>query len=73
MLYEVITISEAALRQLLEATSSYRRGLERLELRRLDERIVDASVWTGLPREAEMRDEQQLRNVVQPALEAQFP
>jgi DNA gyrase subunit B len=65
-------LSEAALRQLLEATSSYRRGLARLELRRLDERIVDACVWVGLPREADLRDERALRSSVQPALEAYF-
>ncbi|TFG98731.1 MAG: DNA topoisomerase (ATP-hydrolyzing) subunit B [Myxococcales bacterium] len=65
-------VSTAALRQLLEATSSYRRVLDRLELLRIDERIVDAAVWTGLPREPEMRDEQGLRDSVQPALEAYF-
>ena len=65
-------VPDDALRKLLEATSSYRRVLDRLELRRLDERIVDASIWTGLPREAEMHDEPGLRARVQPALEEYF-
>ncbi len=65
-------VSESSLRQLLDSTSSYRRGLARMELRRFDERIVDASVWTGAPREAEMHDETALRGRIQPALEAYF-
>jgi DNA gyrase subunit B len=61
-----------ALRRLLESTSAYRRLLERLAVRRLDERIVDAAVWTGVPREAELHDEAALRTRVAPALEARF-
>jgi DNA gyrase subunit B len=65
-------ISETALRQLLEATSGYRRLLDRLEVRRLDERIVDAAVWTGVPREPDLHDEAALRGRVQQGLEAYF-
>jgi DNA gyrase subunit B len=59
-----------ALRTLLEHASSYRRGLERIGLRRIDERIVDAAVWTGVPREPDFHAEAALRERIQPALAA---
>jgi DNA gyrase subunit B len=59
----------ARLRRLLECASFYRTILERLALRRLDERIVDASVTAGRPREDELADEAGLLERVAPALE----
>jgi DNA gyrase subunit B len=63
-------IAPEALRRLLEGTSAYRRLRDRIARRRIDERLLDAAVWTELPREAELRDEAALRGRVQPALEA---
>jgi DNA gyrase subunit B len=49
-------ISGDALREQLRAASQYKRVLSRLALRRLDERIVDAAVWEGAPREGDFAD-----------------
>jgi DNA gyrase subunit B len=62
----------ARLRRLLECASFYRTILERLELRRLDERIIDAAVAARTPHEAELADEVGLRERVAPALEQQL-
>ena len=58
------------LRQLLTASGMYRRVLERLALRRLDERVVDAAVWQGAPREDDFVDDTALLRDVAPALES---
>jgi len=62
----------ARLRRLLECASFYRTILERLALRRLDERIVDAAVAAGMPHEGELADEAGLLERVAPALEERF-
>jgi DNA gyrase subunit B len=62
----------ARLRRLLECASFYRTILERLALRRLDERIVDAAVAARMPHEGELTDEAGLRERVAPALEQRF-
>ncbi len=59
-------LSDAALRRLLHDASLYKKRLERLGLRRLDTGIVDAAVWTGAPREADLTDEAALRDRVGP-------
>ena len=65
-------IPAETLRVLLEGASSYRRLRDRLAHRRIDERILDAAVWSETPREPELRDESALRDRVQSALEADF-
>jgi len=62
----------ARLRRLLECASFYRTILERLALRRLDERIVDAAVTARMPQQGELADEAGLLERVAPALEARF-
>jgi DNA gyrase subunit B len=62
----------ARLRRLLECASFYRTILERLTLRRLDERIVDAAIAARMPHESELADEAGLRERVAPALEEHF-
>ncbi|HYB12587.1 MAG TPA: toprim domain-containing protein, partial [Myxococcota bacterium] len=43
-------------RQLLGLAGEYGRLLARIALRRIDERVVDAAVWAGVPREADLAD-----------------
>jgi DNA gyrase subunit B len=62
----------AKLRRLLECASYFRALLERLALRRLDERVVAAAVWAGVPREGDLPDEVALRERVAPAVEEQL-
>jgi DNA gyrase subunit B len=62
----------ARLRRLLECASFYRTILERLALRRFDERIVDAAVAARMPNEGQLADEAGLRERVAPALEEHF-
>jgi DNA gyrase subunit B len=54
---------------LLTCASRYRRLIEHLALRRLDERVIDAAVWSGAPREADLRDQANLRDRVAPGIE----
>ena len=61
-----------ALRQLLERASYYRAVLARLELRRLDSRVVDAVVSAGVPSEADLVDEAALRETIAPAIDERF-
>ena len=65
-------LGEAELRNLLRAASQYRRLLERVALRRLDTRVVDAAVAVGRPREADLHDETLLRGEIAGALEARI-
>jgi DNA gyrase subunit B len=62
-------LDEAELRSLLRHASQYRRLLERLALRRLDTRVVDAAVGEGRPREADLHDAELLRGEIAQALE----
>jgi DNA gyrase subunit B len=61
-------VPEAELRRLLESASEYNRLMERLALRRLDIRVVDAAVWSGAPREHDLADESGLRERIAPAI-----
>jgi DNA gyrase subunit B len=57
-----------AVRRLLDGASQYRRVLEKLALRRLDDRVAEAVVWCGAPTEADLRDAQALTARVAPLL-----
>jgi DNA gyrase subunit B len=61
-----------ALRELLERASYYRAVLERLELRRLDSRVIDAVVSAGVPREGDLVDEDALRETIAAAVDERF-
>jgi DNA gyrase subunit B len=61
-----------ALRELLKYASYYRAVLARLELRRLDSRVVDAVVSAGVPREADFADEGALSETIAPAIDERF-
>jgi len=52
------------LRRLLECASYYRALLDRLTMRRLDSRIVDAAVACGVPRESDLGDEANLSGAI---------
>jgi DNA gyrase subunit B len=65
----VTPLGEIALRQLLEAASFYRKIVDRMALRRLDSRVIDAAVWSGMPRETDLTHEVALRERIAPALE----
>jgi DNA gyrase subunit B len=67
-----IPLETDALRQLLERASYYRAVLARLELRRLDSRVVDAMVGVGVPREADLVDEAALRETIAPVIDERF-
>jgi DNA gyrase subunit B len=62
-------LPEEPLRELLGAASLYRRLLERIALRRLDARVIDAAVWKGVPREEDLGDAAQLLERVAAILE----
>jgi DNA gyrase subunit B len=62
-------LDEEAIRRLLHCSSFYRKVLERMTLRRLDDRIVDAAVRAGQPTEESLRDETEIRERAVPALE----
>jgi DNA gyrase subunit B len=61
-----------ALRRLLELAADYRKILASLARRRLDERVVDAAIWAGAPREEDLHDESRLRDEVAAAIETQI-
>jgi DNA gyrase subunit B len=63
-------LSEASLRRLLECASYYRAILQRLDLRRRDSRVIDAAVFSGVPREADLTNETALMETVVPQVEA---
>jgi DNA gyrase subunit B len=54
----------------LENAGEYGRLVGRLGRRRRDERVVDAAVWAGGPREEDLADEPGLHERVAPAIEA---
>jgi len=60
------------LRELLELASEYRKILDSLVRRRLDERVVDAAIWAGAPREEDLQDEGRLRGEVAASIETQL-
>ncbi len=61
-----------SLRELLDCASQYRRLLERIALRRLDDRVVDAAVACGAPREADLADAAGLAERIAPRVEARL-
>ena len=61
-------VPEAELRRLLNSASEYNQLMERLALRRLDPRVVDAAVWSGAPRERDLADESGLRQRIAPGI-----
>jgi len=61
-----------AVRQLLGHAGEYERVMRRIALRRRDERVVDAAVWAGAPREADLPDAAALRDRVARAVEAKL-
>jgi DNA gyrase subunit B len=65
-------VAEESLRELLGAASLYRRLLERIAMRRLDGRVIDAAVWQGVPREEDLGDADQLLERVAPILEGRL-
>jgi DNA gyrase subunit B len=65
-------LAAEAVRRLLDAASQYRRLLQRLALRRLDERVIEAAVATGAPREADLSDAARLRGAVAAGIEARI-
>ena len=62
-------LAEGDVRRLLNCSSFYRKVLERLTLRRLDDRIADAAVRAGEPAEDGLHDETGIRERSVPALE----
>jgi DNA gyrase subunit B len=65
-------IGETALRSLLGHASQYRRVLDRLALRRLDTRVIDAAVIEGRPVEADLHDDARLRDDIAARLRARI-
>ena len=65
-------LDESALRSLLRAASQYRRLLDRMALRRLDTRVVDAAATEGRPREADLHDAALLQGEIADALVARL-
>jgi len=61
-------ITPEGLHELLSAASQYKRLLERLSLRRIDERVVDAAIWCGLPREPDFAAAPALTGAIATAL-----
>jgi DNA gyrase subunit B len=66
------SLSSEALRELLRSASQYKRLLSRMALRRLDERVVDAAIREGAPRESDLSDAAELLGRIGPALGARL-
>ena len=65
-------IEAADLRRLLQHASDRRRLLDLLALRQMDERVIDATVRSGLPIEAALSDEARLRDEVTGQIDLEF-
>jgi len=65
-------LGENQLRDVLTAASGYKKVLERLGLRMIDYRVVDASIRVGMPTEADFSDGDRLLGPVTEALQAEF-
>ena len=63
-------LTETQLRTLLESASNYRRLLDRLAMRQLDERFLDAAAAVGLPTEEDLADPARLEGEVADRLRA---
>ncbi|MBW2363305.1 MAG: DNA gyrase subunit B, partial [Deltaproteobacteria bacterium] len=68
----VAPLAPEALRELLESASTTRKLLDRMSLRRLDVRVVNASVQVAAPQEAELGDEAVLQGRVAAAVNERF-
>jgi DNA gyrase subunit B len=68
----VAPLDEHELRLLLRTASSYKKVLDRLALRVIDERVVDASIRVGLPLEDDFADADRLLGPVAEAIQAEF-
>jgi DNA gyrase subunit B len=62
-------LAPEAARELLEQAGEFGRVIARLAQRRVDERLVEAAVWAGAPRAADLADSAGLRERVAPAIE----
>ena len=62
-------LAPAQARTMMEAAGEIARVIARLAQRRLDERVVEAAVWAGGPRQADLQDAEALRSRVAPAVE----
>jgi len=69
---ETVPLEEPLLRELLQAASGYRKMLDRLVMRMIDERVVDAAVRSGLPLEEDFADADRLRGPVADAIQEEF-
>jgi len=65
-------VSAADLRRVLENAGEFDRAMLRIALRRLDERVVEAAVWEGVPTPEQLQDADALRDEVAPAIEARL-
>ncbi len=65
-------IEAADLRRLLRHASDRRKLLDLLALRQMDERVIDATVRSGLPIEAALGDEARLRDEVTGQIDLEF-
>jgi DNA gyrase subunit B len=63
-LHDDTPLPDAPLLDLLERASLYKRILARLEMRQLDERVVDAVAAAGVPREEDLTDRDRLAGEV---------
>jgi DNA gyrase subunit B len=64
-------IEGPGLRALLEAASNIQRLFERLVMRQIDERVIAAALWSGIPREADLTDPARVEEV-KTAIEAEI-
>jgi DNA gyrase subunit B len=62
-------LAPEAARELLERAGEFGRVIARLAQRRVDERLIEAAVWAGAPRTADLADAAELRERVVPAIE----
>ena len=67
-----VPLEEHELRHVLHTASSYKKVLDRLALRMIDERVVDAAIRIGLPTESDLDDEARLLGPVKDAIEEEF-
>ena len=65
-------LGEHQLRQLLHAASAYKKVLDRLALRMIDDRVVDAAIHAGLPVESDLADGERLLGPVVQAIQSEF-
>jgi len=65
-------VSAESLRRVLENAGEFDRAMTRIALRRLDERVVEAAIWAGVPTTEQLQSAEVLRDEVAPAIEAQL-